>query len=218
LFGRERLGLGIPYPPEKSCEDAESFFDRMAELDIELSKKMNAIHEKEAIAYNKDKKTRDFLSPGDKVWYRKPKSLSSTSKLESRWTGPMKVTQRKGARSYQVKDMYGIFHDCHLEDLKPYIGEQFPGTPEYLEFQGPTPSKKEDSLVGHVIDHRLVGNDHEFLVTWGNEDRSEGVWETPPMFMKYGQLPVLWDYCQTHGIPLDISHIIPPRTPPDIQA
>ena len=121
----------------------------------------------------------------------------------------MKVVQRKGARSYTVKDMYGNMHDCHLEDLKPYIAEHFPGTPEFLEHHLPLPSKKKLQPIAHIRDHRKVDNAFEFLVTWGDADPSESIWEKGHTFTHNGQLIPLWEYCRDHRIPLEVPHILP---------
>ena len=47
LFGRQRHLAGIPYVPLRMAADAESFFERQAELDWKLATIMNSIYEKQ---------------------------------------------------------------------------------------------------------------------------------------------------------------------------
>ena len=107
VFGRDRLGLGVPYPPERSCEDAESFLDRMRMRDEFVAQRLNAKHLLAAEQVNKGRKARADFAVGDKVWLLKPKSLSSQAKLEARWVGPMRVVHRLGRSSYSVVDYMG---------------------------------------------------------------------------------------------------------------
>ena len=218
MFGRDRMGLGIPYPPEKSCEDAENFFDRIAILDEQISAHMSTLHMKNAITFNEDKTTRPYFSPGDQVWLLKPKSLSSQSKLEPRWTGPMTVQQRLGNSCYSLIDLYRDTHAAHLDQIKIFK-DNLVGERTLLEFQGPThfPVRKS-SQTGTIIDHRcLTPKNPEFLVNWNNEDISEGVWEKPSTFLRMGQLKALWDYCLENHISLEVSDLFMEDTMPSSQ-
>ena len=100
MFGRDRTTPGVPYTPERECESAVEFFQRMEWVDGIISTRMNEVHKHEMEILNKKRKVRDPFQEGDKVWVRKPPSLSSQAKLETRWSGPMKIIQRRGESSY----------------------------------------------------------------------------------------------------------------------
>ena len=70
---------------------------------------------------NMHKPHRDTFSQGDLFLIYKAPSLSSTSKLEPRWTGPLQVTTRTGEHSYMVTDKKGITIMVHIDQMKPYI-------------------------------------------------------------------------------------------------
>ena len=44
MFGRERTVQGIPYTPERECEDAEQFFSRMEQIDHLVSRALEKAH------------------------------------------------------------------------------------------------------------------------------------------------------------------------------
>jgi hypothetical protein len=121
MFGRDRNIQGIPYTPERNSEDAQAFFTRMETIDQLVATALTEKHSLDISRRNMHKPHRDTFSQGDLVWIYKTPSLSSTSKLEPRWTGPLQVTTRTGEHSYMVTDKKGITIMVHIDQMKPYI-------------------------------------------------------------------------------------------------
>lgn len=120
VFGRSRTLPGIPYSPERECEDAMQYFNRMEELDKNISQTIQGLHEQQAHRFNSAKKEKSPYKIGERVWVLKLPRLSSTAKLEPRWKGPMQGLQRHGANSYTVIDLRGGTLGVHVDQLKPY--------------------------------------------------------------------------------------------------
>ena len=71
MFDRDRLVQGIPYIPERSCEDAIEFFQRMELIDQTVSKAMQTWHQTRA-SETKSYPEREPFSIGSLVWVLKP--------------------------------------------------------------------------------------------------------------------------------------------------
>ena len=125
VFGRDRLVPGIPFLPQRDCEDARQFLDRMQEVDRIVARHLNDLHQRQACARNAGQQLRDFLDVGGLVWVLKPPELDSQSKLLPRWRGPFQITSRVGLHSYMVADRRGTEFAVHVDQLKPYtpLGE-----------------------------------------------------------------------------------------------
>ena len=119
MFGRDRNIQGIPYTPERNSEDAQAFFTRMETIDQLVATALTEKHSLDISRRNMHKPQRDIFSQGDLVWIYKTPSLSSTSKLEPRWTGPLLVTTRTGEHSYMVTDKKEINIMVHTDQMKP---------------------------------------------------------------------------------------------------
>jgi transposase InsO family protein len=52
MFGRDRPLAGIPYSPERECEDALEFFRRMERIDRMVSSHLGALHAQAVAAHN----------------------------------------------------------------------------------------------------------------------------------------------------------------------
>jgi len=178
--------------------------------DEQISAEMNKLHTQRAKTFNEDKNARPSFSEGDQVWVLKPKSLSSQSKLEPRWNGPMTVQKRLGNSSYSLMDLYGDKHSAHLDQMKPFTDDLL-GEKTFLEFHGPSHfSSHTQRKNGTIKAHRcLTPQKYEFLVHWNHEDDTEGVWENSTTFLRNGQLKSLWDYCVSNNIPLGVSDLFP---------
>ena len=57
---------------------------------------------------------------GDLVWLVKSPSLSSSSKLEARWTGPLRISERMGEHTYMLIDKKGVSSMAHVDQMKEY--------------------------------------------------------------------------------------------------
>ena len=209
VFGRERVGLGIPYRPERSCEDAENFLDRMSHIDGRVSYLLTRRHDARAAHLNSANKARTPFSPGDQVWLMKAKSLASSSKLEGRWAGPMDVLRRTSKSCYELRDHLGHLHPAHLDQMKPFIPDR-PLTPgEPLTYVRHNADRTPAPAIGSILKHRPSDSETwEFLTHWGGTDPSEATWESPSAFLRRRLLPQLWDYCQLHHLVLSIPDLL----------
>ena len=188
MFGRDRNIPGIPYTPERTCEDALHFFERMSQVDKLVSEALTRRHASDTARTNRTKPAREAFSPGDLVWLYRAPSLASSTKLEPRWSGPFAVTARWGEHSYLVADKLGKTTPVHVDQLKPYyaLGEagELAGLAAWdrkiLCFRG---SRKEPD--GEVL----------YLVQW--EDGKDCTWLPYDIIVAMGAEPVLVDYLQS---------------------
>ena len=104
LFGRDRLTRGIPYVPERVCEESQEFFKRMETLDHQIAQNLELKHQESTTQHNQDHPSREDYTPGSLVWVLKPPDLASQSKLEAKWRGPFVVKTRTGQGSYMLSD------------------------------------------------------------------------------------------------------------------
>ena len=168
-FGRHRAVQGIPYTPDRSCEDAVQFFARMEALDMAVAAQLSRLHSTSAALSNAAKRDREPFEVGSLVWVLKPDTLSSTAKIEPRWRGPLKVLERCGERSYVVGDSKGGKLAVHVDQLKIYhpLGEQ----DELVGLGGG--ATEVEKVKGHRLDSQGCP---EFLVWWKGEPESEATW------------------------------------------
>ena len=68
---------GKPYQPPRECEDALAFIARQENIDVLVAEVLNEKHRKEAEAMNKTRTKFPPLTPGQKVWYRRPEGSGS---------------------------------------------------------------------------------------------------------------------------------------------
>ena len=180
LFGRERAVQGIPFLPQRQCEDAVLFIDRMNRMQTDIAQAIMAHHKSQAQARNSHRVDREEYQVGDLVWVLKPHSMSTQSKMEPIWKGPLKIHQRVGHHSYLVQDRSGAHLSVHVDWLKPYV-----------------PLGEVGELAGLLDTHRTVqtikgmrdGTDgsREYLVQWS--DNSDG--STTMAWAPYGHLVAL---------------------------
>ena len=170
MFGRDRSVPGIPYTPERVCEQAVQLFTRMEDIDSRVAKALNAIHQREAAAHNLKHPSREEFSVKDLVWVLNPDTMNTQAKLQPRWRGPFQVNQRTGNRSYLVQDKRGATIAVHVDQLKPYhplLGE--PGELAGLEGSG----KDIERILGNKENSQ---GDMEYLVQWKGETRDTEEW------------------------------------------
>jgi hypothetical protein len=125
LFGRERPLANAPYVPERECEDATQFMERMAEVDRKVAQLLNERHRKEMDRLNKGRKVLQPFTTGDKVWYRRPEKTGG--KLDTRWIGPARVTARE--ESYEIELLDGTLKKAPRRFLKKYVEDKWNGEP-----------------------------------------------------------------------------------------
>jgi len=67
LFGRQRPIGNLPFTPTSMCEDAQTFFSRMREMDQRVAKNLNDLHFKRISYQNSKVAEKDSFKIGDKV-------------------------------------------------------------------------------------------------------------------------------------------------------
>ena len=171
MFGRDSASQVIPYTPERECEDAVLFFERMQKIHSEVAQAIMAHHQAQAAARNATQVERESYQIGDLVWVLKSHTMSSQAKLEPIWRGPLKIHQRTGHHSYVVQDKAGACLSVHVDWLKPYV-----------------PLGEVGELAGleelHRVPHSIRGmrdcedGGREYLVQWldNAESPSSAVW------------------------------------------
>jgi hypothetical protein len=127
LFGRERPLQGLPYPCPGYAEGAQEFFTRMEKLDAEIGQKFRVLHAGQQARQNLQLVEPRVYKPGEIVWYRRPED--SGHKLDTRWLGPCKVTERVGEYTYKVEVGPGSFVEAHATFLKLYHRDFHSGEP-----------------------------------------------------------------------------------------
>ena len=157
---------------------------------------MNEAHRVEQERINSKKKTREPFQEGDKVWVRKTPSLSSSAKLEAKWRGPMKITQRRGESSYQVVDVRETFFDVHMDQLKPFVG----GDEEQEEMRPMEEDTQRTIYQWEVKGYRRNerGVD-EFLVQRCDQPSSEASWLTVQAMKEEGVEIPSCEGCRNRG-------------------
>ena len=69
LFGRKRPLGNLPYEPLKECEDSQTFFHRMQEIDQKVAKVLNDLHAQQSERANLARRDQVPFAAGDVVWY-----------------------------------------------------------------------------------------------------------------------------------------------------
>ncbi len=121
LFGRERPLAGRPYRPPRFADDAKAFVERLADIDKKVAEILNTRNQKDTERLNRSRKAFPRLKVGQRVWVRRPEG--SGNKLDTRWIGPGKVVEQKGASSYKVEVDEGRFMEAPVGHLKAYQGD-----------------------------------------------------------------------------------------------
>ena len=101
IYGRYRPLAGLPYQAPRVSEDAVEYFDRMQQLDDNVAKHLDAIHQKQVDWKNRNRHHKPKYVVGERVWFRRPMDLAAG--LQSGWEGPCEIVRRGGASSYVVK-------------------------------------------------------------------------------------------------------------------
>ena len=141
VFGRERSLGGLPGNLEKECPEPAEFFDRMAELDRMIAKKMALAHEKIARQVNGRRRRRPPYAVGDWVWVIRPKSVGGM-KLQTWWRGPYRVARRVGESCYVVRLRPREELEVHADQLKLCIWEELDEPVQ--ELQVPAPKEEQE--------------------------------------------------------------------------
>ena len=136
VFGRDRVEVGLPVQIPRECEDAQTYFDRLAELDKSIATLMNKRLRSIAARLNSTKTRKKPFKEGDKVWWLRPRP-GVGSGLETWWLGPCRVTAREGPSSYTILAKPKTFQGVHRDQLKPHVVDEVSGKP--LKFLSTSP-------------------------------------------------------------------------------
>ncbi len=206
LFGRQRPIGNLPFTPTSMCEDAQTFFSRMREMDQKVAKNLNDLHLKRSSYQNSKVAEKDSFKIGDKVWYRRPEG--SGTKLDTRWIGPAIITALEGASSYVIEIKDGHTMKAHRTFLIPYQDDKFLGRPTPLFYHQRTVPDIEaqvgEWVVEKVLKHRKTPKGFEFLTQWKGFPIDEATWEPPGNFIhRYSSDFV--EYLQKNKLSLDLT-------------
>ena len=113
--------MGIPYTPERVCEDAIHFVSRMKKLDETMAQKLNELHRQETMEANQGHLERATFATNSLVWNLKPDTLDCMAKIEFRWKGPLKLLSRVSEKSFLVGYEKGPPLAVHTDQMKPFI-------------------------------------------------------------------------------------------------
>ena len=210
LFGRDRPEAGLPYEPPAKCPSAQTFFDRMQEVDEVVAHNFEVVHQAVQAQVNAKRRPRAPFKEGDKVWVLRPRSVGG-NKLETWWLGPAKVVQRVGASSYQVIHKPGEIWDVHMDSLKAYVEDDLMGTSVPLYFhKGTTKSTvlgDTEEEVQCIRKHRLKDGVMEFLTLWKGAASAEETWEPASTFVQSFS-PVWLEYLVNHKLETNLAKFL----------
>ena len=211
LFGRHRPLGGLPYVPQRECEDALSFFRRQRDVDEKVAKHLNDLHVRQSSYHNRGLLGLMPFQRWDKVWYLRPPDAGN--KLDSKWLGPCLVMEREGENSYIIQVKEGQNIKAHRMHLKGYVeDEENQHQVDLFHHQRtvPLPDSQPDMwFTEAVLNHRVNQRGQlELLTKWQGYD--EANWEPVGSFF-HSYSADLVDYCQRKGVNLNLSQCLSPR-------
>jgi hypothetical protein len=204
-FGRQRSLAHFPITVEKPSEDAQIFFDRMRQTDVEISRKIQDIQEKRAQTTNKHRIDHPALEEGSKVWY-KPEVQPGHDKTDTYWKGPGIVLHRIGKHSYVIKIKEGTETEAHRSQLRPHIEDTQATKPYplyYFSGAAPEVAATDEWTVEEIQGHR---NDQaeglKFLVKWQEFGEEKNTWEQALSFVTPNE--IFMKYCRDKAVEVDL--------------
>ena len=210
VFGRERNLAGIPYTPNRECEEARDFMDQRAEIDRLLSDQLNEAHQNQADYYNSRRRDRRTFTVGEKVWLIRPKKVGG-NKIKSWWTGPFPIVKQLGKDVYALQTSPNETTDAHSDQIKKFLDDEVWTTGIPMVYSHRDPRDKPPMEVDRIRDRRQVGDSWEFLVHWKGAPNAADTWEPTVSFLHLNS-PVWQQYCKDEGLFTDI-HDLPVYTP-----
>jgi hypothetical protein len=192
-------------------EDAGDFMARMKEMDKRVARHLNAIHQKRVEEVNRGRGEKPIYQVGDKVWFRRPPSL--TAGLPSVWQGPCVVTRRVGQGSYQISTQGAAEQPVHEDQIKPFLEDKYAGEAIPLHYYR-----------GGGYDNRVRPGEDEVEEIRGHQRRTDGklmlhtkwkgrprlIWEPVGSFV-HRYSGVMAEYVQAHQLEIGLGDLLVPR-------
>ena len=132
VYGRYRPLAGLPYQAPRVSEDAVEYFDRMRQLDHNVAKHLDAIHQKQVDWKNRNRHHKPEYVVGERVWFRRPMDLAAG--LQSGWEGPCEIVRREGASSYVVKRVGDVEQLVNEDQMKKFVEDRYSGSAVELNY------------------------------------------------------------------------------------
>jgi hypothetical protein len=79
-MGRERPLAGIPYTPERECQEAQDYFDQISIIDQLVADNLDGEHIAAQYRHNSRVKGRPEFRVGDLVWVMKQKPIGGSKR------------------------------------------------------------------------------------------------------------------------------------------
>ena len=208
VFGRDRYEAGSPYEPLRECEAAQSFFERVEQIDRKVAETLNQLHQTRQKRLNAKRKERPPYSVGDYVWVLRPRDSPSTEKLDTWWLGPAQILERLGEHSYRAQVKPNMSVEVHSTQLKPFVEDDLAGKPTELFHFLPTYQELGTTMgewnVDAILDHRWFNGRLQFLTRWEGGEENSDSWEpVGSFFARYCY--ELVQYCQKKKLQLDLA-------------
>ena len=203
VFGRDRALAGLPRQQGRQAEDAESFLDRMEEIDRQVKDAMEEVHLMQQRSANKSRTEGHEFRVGEKVWVARPKPLGG-HKIQAWWVGPYPITERRGNQSYVVAWSPTETLRVHADQLKKWVPEEVEGLGVPLFYKQGVPPSQWPLSVYKVISHRETHKGLEFLTQWEGAPASMDTWVPIQDFVK--NAPAAWrEYCISNRLALSMG-------------
>lgn len=126
---KARLPVDVYYANMTNCEKVSKseLFNRMVSIRKQIRKVAIVQSRKRAENYDKSKKVKPprQMKEGDLIYWRRPISKKGVSpKLQKRWTGPLRVSQRLSDVNYRISDAQGNMVVVHINNIKRHYGHK----------------------------------------------------------------------------------------------
>ena len=123
----------------------------------------------------------------------------------------MNTVQRCGESSYQMVDNEGVFHDAHVDQIKPFVADEMGECLETLHYQKSgilTPMVETHEMEKITRHRRGDSGAWELLTHSKGQPETEDIWEPLETFVKRELLELLAHYCAQQELTLSLADIL----------
>ena len=147
---------------------------------------------------------------GEKVWFRRPATLSAG--LYIIWEGPSVVLRRVGQGSYVISTPGAAEQAVHEDQLKPFVEDRYVGEPIPLHYyrggEYDTRVRPGEEEVEKIHGHKMKMDGKLLLLTkWKGKPRS--TWEPVGNFV-HRYSGIMARYVKDQGLEIDLWGQLPP--------